>query len=90
FLTHHLDAENSVDMNLPVQLSSLLDFSHQSKENLEFLDMRTMDLQEIQVNMNSPKTIEKPKQLKDISVWLWTVLLLIIPVERILSKYKKQ
>jgi len=90
FLTHHLDAENSVDMNLPFQLSSLLDFGHQSIEDIESLDMRTMDLQEIQVNMNRAQTIEKPKQLKDISVWLWTILLVILPVERILSKYKKQ
>ena len=89
-LRHHLNAENTLDLNLSRQLMALLDRPQELTESFQSLDQRVMDLEEIQVNMNHDNAIKKPKQLKDISSWLWTMLLLVIPVERILSKYKKQ
>ena len=89
-LRHHLNAENTLDLNLSRQLIVLLDLDQQLPETIESLDQRVMDIQEIQVNKNSENAENKPKQLKDISSWLWTMLLLVIPIERILSKYKKQ
>jgi len=90
FLTAHLDTENSVDKNLPIQLMALLDSGQQLPEHINSFDLRTMDVQEMQVNMKSGQTFKKPMQLKDISAWLWALLLFVLPVERILSKYKNQ
>ena len=90
FLTEHLDTENSVDMNLPLQLLTAIDLDHELPEYFNSLDKRTMDLQEMEVNMKSTPAFEMQKHEKDISVWLWTLLLLVLPVERILSKFRKQ
>ena len=89
-LRHHLNAENTLDLNLSRQLMALLDRPQELTESFQSLDRRVMDLEEIQVNKNHEHAVNKPTQLKDISSWLWTMLLLGIPVERILSKYKKQ
>ena len=89
-LRQHLDAENSLDLHLPRQLMGLLELHKQLPDDMLTLDLRAMDLQEIQVNKLGINTRKDPKQLKDISPWLWILLLLVLPVERILSKYKKQ
>ena len=89
-LRHHLDAENSVDLKLPRQLMALLELHQQLPDHMQTLDLRAMDLQEMQVNKSAHIATKDPKQLKDMSPWLWSLLLLVLPVERILSKYKKQ
>jgi len=89
-LRHHLNAENTIDLNLSRQLMVLLDRPQELPESIPSFDRRVMDLQEIQVNKNNENVVKNSKQLKDISSWLWGMLLLVIPVERILSKYKKQ
>ena len=89
-LRHHLDAENSFNMNLPRQLMVLLELHQQLPDQMQTLDQRAMDLQEMQVNKSVINSRKDPKQLKDMSLWLWTLLLLVLPVERILSKYKRQ
>ena len=89
-LRHHLDAENSIDLNLPEQLIGLSDLYEQVPNHLQALDQRVIDQQELQVN-KLPGTLEKnPREFMDISHWLWIILFLLIPVERILSKYWKQ
>lgn len=89
-LRHHLDAENIIDLNLPRQLMVLLELHQQLPDDLEALDNRMIDLLEIQVNKPGLILAKEPKQFKDISSWLWAILLLVLPVERILSKYKQQ
>ena len=89
-LRHHLNAENSLDLKLPHQLMLLLDLHQDLPTSLESLDHRVIALQEMQVNNDHDKANKKPMHLKDISSWLWALLLLVIPVERILSKHKKQ
>lgn len=89
-LRHHLDAENIIELNLPRQLMVLLELHQQLPDDIETLDNRVMDLREIQVNKPGLISKKEPKRLKDISPWLWAFLLLVLPVERILSKYKQQ
>jgi len=89
-LRRHLDAENSIDQNLPEQLIGLLGLHMQLPDHMQTLDMRSMDLQEIQAYTDLDGVPERPKQLKDIALWLWVLLLLLVPIERILSKLRKQ
>ncbi len=89
-LRHHLDAENVVDQHLAEQLMDLLQLHDQLPINMGALDQRTMDIQEVQAYLINGNNATHPKQLKDISSWLWGLLLLVLPVERILSKYRKQ
>ena len=90
WLRRHLDAENSIDLNLPEQLIVFFELHQQLPDHIEMLDMRTMDIQEIQVNQDLDGFSSRPKKLKDISQWLWFLLLLLLPAERILSKLRKQ
>ncbi len=89
-LRHHLDAENILELNLPRQLMVLLELHQQLPDDIETLDNRVMDPGEIQVNKRGLISTKEPKQFKDISSWLWAFLLLVLPIERILSKYKQQ
>lgn len=89
-LRYHLDAENSVDLNLPEQLIGLSEYYRQAPNHMRTLDKRIIGQQEIRVNKLQKTDVNNPKQLKDISGWLWIILLLVLPIERILSKYRKQ
>lgn len=89
-LRHHLNAENSLDMNLPRQLLVLLELHQQLPDQIENFDLRAMHLDEIQVNTKAIKARKDKRQLKDVSPWIWSLLLIVLPVERILSKYRKQ
>jgi hypothetical protein len=89
-LRRHLDAENSIDLYLPEQLIGLLGLHTQLPDHMQILDMRAMDMQEIQVYKDLDGFLGRPQKLKDISSWLWFLLLLLLPAERILSKFRKQ
>ena len=89
-LRQHLDAENSLDLKLPNQLMVLLERHSQLSSTTQSQDQRTMDLIEIQVNDADVNPSNNSKHQKDISSWLWSLLIVTLPLERILSKYKKQ
>ena len=82
-LRHHLNAENSLDMNLPRQLLVLLELHQQLPDQIENFDLRAMHLDEIQVNTKAIKARKDKRQLKDVSPWIWSLLLIVLPVERI-------
>ena len=89
-LRRHLDAENSIDQNLPEQLIGLLGLHMQLPDHIQTLDMRAMDIKEIQVYKDLDGISVRPKKLEDIALWLWLLLLLLLTTERILSKFRKQ
>ena len=90
FLTHSLNSENIVTEHLPEKLLALLNPHVDLDEKIESYDKRVVTIEEL-----SPSTSEEPKSVLqasvvDISPWLWALLLLILIMERIIAKYRKQ
>ena len=89
-LKDHLNAENTVDDDLVQQLIPLFDLHQHLPADLEAYDRRTMKGMDIVAPLVSENKPALKRESEDVSPWLWGFLLFVIPVERILSKYRKQ
>lgn len=90
FLTDFLNSENSVKAHLAEKLLHLLQLNEELNKKNRAYDKRVVAAEELK-----PVSSEKIKttlqaSLVDISPWLWMLLLLILCVERIIAKYRRQ
>lgn len=89
-LTDYLNSENIFSEHLAEQLHTLL----HSNEDLEALmrthDRRVADYAELRPNLKESGRKAQKAGLVDPSPWLWTFLFVILILERLLAKYRKQ
>jgi len=89
-LTRLLNSENIVNEHLPESLIGILKL-HEEKENvLSSTDTRTIDEKLIQPLKSNAITIKNTASIIQLAPWLWWFLIVVVLLERALSKYRKQ
>lgn len=91
-LTKRLNVENVIDGNFTKDLLSLLDLDKNLKDQLELFDQRAISLVELKPNLidNKLESSFSRAELVDLSSWLWLALFVLLGVERVLAKLRKQ
>ncbi len=89
-ITRALNPENVVKENLPEQLFQILDLRPNLKERIVAFDKRMADISELLPIKSKNPPRKDHLRLMDLSPWLWIPLILILVVERITAKYRKQ
>lgn len=89
-LTRNLNAENIIKENFAQQLTAMLDLHPDLDEKMVAYDIRTVALNELRPNKSALTRKQDYSQLLDLSPWLWGILAVLLVVERIMAKYRKQ
>jgi len=89
YLTDRLNIENITDRDLIAHLIEIISPNLEAKAELEKVDARSVGLDQLNPT-TAQKEIETKKALMDGSNYLWTLLLVILGVERTLSFVRKQ
>lgn len=89
-LTSRLTSENTVEQRYAEQLLQVLDLDAELKQLLDKADDRQMDVAEFQPNYQEPKTRKELATLKDITLWVFLILAVLMMAERVISYVKKQ
>ncbi|MCR9228123.1 MAG: BatA domain-containing protein [Flavobacteriaceae bacterium] len=90
YLTSRLNPKNTLEQRLPEQLLQLLDLDGDVKNLMMDSDVRQMDGAQLKPNYKEPKRKRERATFLDISLWVFGILAVLMIVERVLSKYKKQ
>lgn len=90
YLTRKLNSENIVEENLPEHLFRLLNPNNGIKEEVSKYDRRVMPIEEILPVKGSIAGKINVKNYRDISKYLWMILVILLIAERGLSAYRKQ
>ncbi|WP_047414467.1 BatA domain-containing protein [Cellulophaga sp. Hel_I_12] len=90
FLTHRLNSENILTEHLPEKLLELLSLHEGVPEKASTYDQRTIDAKELQSIKVNQKSDRKYAAMYDLSLWVWLVLGILMGLERIVSKYRRQ
>lgn len=89
-LTQRLTIENVLNGKLSEGLLQIVTKRPQLQEALANLDNRTMPTQEFVPSVVAVEPINKMQQRSSIQLWFWLAALLILVVERITAKLRKQ
>lgn len=90
FLTHPLNSENIITAHLSEKLLELLSLHEDVLKKAKKYDRRSIDAKELQTIEISQKNTRNYANLYDLSLWIWLILSMLLIVERILSKYRRQ
>lgn len=90
FLTDFLNSENSVKAHLAEKLLHLLQLNEELNKKIQANDKRVVSTEELKPVSSEKIRITQRASLVDISPWLWMLLLLILCIERIIAKYRRQ
>ncbi|MFT6837806.1 MAG: hypothetical protein ACJAZR_001335 [Sediminicola sp.] len=90
YLTRLLNSENIVTGYLPEKLLELLSLHEDLLEKIRSYDQRIMDASELQTLTFNEKANKKYANLYDISNWIWLLLVILMVLERIMAKYRRQ
>ncbi len=90
YLTKLLDSENIVNEHLPERLLDILQLRTGFESTISTSDVRTVAENELQPLKSKAKPIKNIAGLVQMASWLWLALLLVIILERIVSKLRKQ
>ncbi|TMM53758.1 hypothetical protein FEE95_17825 [Maribacter algarum] len=89
-LTELLNSENIVKEHLPEKLLKLLNQRAGLERTIRMSDVRTVAENELQPLKSEVKLIKNTAGLVQMTSWLWLALILVIILERIVSKLRKQ
>lgn len=89
-LTKLLDSENIVYEHLPERLLRLLDLNIDLEEIIKSNDLRTLAENELQPLKSEEKLLKNTAGIFQLTPWLWMLFILVVVLERILSKLRKQ
>lgn len=90
YLTRPLDSENIVSEHLPEKLIALLDLNKNLEDRILESDLRVLPETQLQPIRTSKIAKTNEALLFEVTPILWFLLLLILVVERILSKVRRQ
>lgn len=90
YLTGPLNSENIISEHLPERLLGMLDLHKDLEEMAKEYDQRTMDRAEVLPVQAGIGIENKTNESRDLSKYLWMLLLVLILAERGLARYKKQ
>ncbi len=90
YLTRGLNSENIVSEHLAEELVMILNGYKNLTSKVEVYDKRVLDVNEIRPNTIEEKETENQAKLVDIRSWIWVFLALLISIERITAKFRKQ
>lgn len=90
YLTQLLDSENIVREKLPEQLLKLLNRHETLAISIQANDLRVLAESELQPLRSTGEGMATKASVLNITPWLWLFLILVIVVERILAKVRKQ
>lgn len=90
YLTKFLDSENSINEQLPEKLLALLQRHKDVASSIEAIDQRILSETELQPIRSKVANEKNIASIFKITPWLWLFLVLVLLVERMLSKYRKQ
>ncbi|GLU45330.1 BatA domain-containing protein [Allomuricauda sp. NBRC 101325] len=89
-LTSRLTSKNTVEQRYAEQLLQVLDLNNELETLLAKADDRQMDVAKFKPNYQVPKTRKELATLKDITLWVFLILAILMMAERIISYVKKQ
>ncbi len=89
-LTKRLNIEAVANGEFASQLAELLDLQAKLEPIIAANDKRIVSQEELQTSKKTEKVEATTAILKDRASWFWLLLLPIVILERILSKYRKQ
>lgn len=90
YLTRRVTIENVLNERLTEELVAIVIDTPQLEEVMGALDKRTMPEEEFLPAMAALESVENKKQQRSIVNWFWIAALLVLGVERLLSKFRKQ
>src|SRR5690606_30029014 len=90
YLTKNLNSENIIEENLPEQLLEILGINKDFETEIIKYDRRVMPLEEILPLTGSMGGKVEIRDTRDISKYLWILLVFLLIAERGLSVYRKQ
>lgn len=90
YLTGDLNSENIVEEHFAEQLLEILNLYPEINEEAEKYDLRMMDFALLKPNFEEASESPKNQDGRDISKYLWILLILLILSERALSRVRKQ
>ena len=89
-LTRLLNSENIIKEHLAEQLTALLDLHPNLEEKIAPYDKRSIDRDQLLPIEAANKKLLDHTGLLDVSPWLWAVLAVLLVIERIIAKYRRQ
>lgn len=89
-LTAPLNTENTLHQHFTEELLGILDLHKEIEEKASHLDQRQVSREELLPRTEMINNTVDRVAVFNLSLWLWPVLMLLLIVERILSKLKKQ
>ena len=89
-LTSELTSENIVDQHLGEQLLQMINLYPELRKEAEAYDLRVMNPALLKANFTAETKSDKKEEGKDISIYLWLVLMILLLSERALATYRKQ
>lgn len=92
-LTRRMDFEEVLNGNFITQLLSVLQLNKDFEEIIEGYDQRVMAKKEVmpaRMAANSDTGKIDKAALLDVSMWLWVLLVIVMLMERVVAKYRKQ
>lgn len=90
YLTSELTSENIVAEHLGEQLLMMLNLYPELEKEAEAYDRRVMNLELLQPNFAEDTNSDKKEEGRDVSNFLWMILIILLLSERGLAKYRKQ
>ncbi|WP_420845141.1 BatA domain-containing protein [Maribacter litopenaei] len=89
-LTGRLNIKNTIEENFTNELAKLLLEDDSLYQKMKGLDQRVMAEPELTTIVSNEGVDSQSFQSMDISPWIWLTIVLVLVLERILSKLKKQ
>ncbi len=90
YLTGDLNSENIVEEYFAEEILEILNLYPEINEEAEKYDLRMMDLALLKPNFGETSESPKKKDGRDISKYLWILLIMLILSERALARVRKQ
>jgi len=90
YLTKTLNNENSVNEHLAKQLRVLLDLHPVLESSIKTFDKRVMNKAGLFPKYEKKEAERSEMSIRDLSPWLWSIIVIILIVERSLARYRKQ
>jgi hypothetical protein len=89
-LTQRLNSENSIREHLAEELIEILNPYSKLKSMASVYDQRTMPLEVLRPTFNSDLSVKSKRVTESSSVYFWIILMLLLVIERIITRYRKQ
>lgn len=89
-LTQNLNSENTIDKNLAEKLLDILNLYPEIDSLAKTYDHKVMNLEYFKPNFSLSSEADQINNIKNYSTYLWIILFLLLGLERIIARYRKQ